>query len=143
MYPFENTSMENYEGQFIDIRQFFHEQGYDEGGNWDYDHGYFDRKLADSPGYLFIRVPVFVKEGEFGDDEAFVRLGKPFLLRHKYQVANDDYVDMTVINATYNQFAEPEDADATVTEEEVAETKEIIRRLDQAFRERFLDHAPS
>lgn len=137
MFAFENTSMENFEAPFAQIRQFFHEQGYDEGGNWDYDHGYFDRKLAESPGYLFIRVPVYVKEGEFGEDDALVRLGRPFLLRHKYQIGNDDYVNISVVNASYNQFAEPEDKDASLTEEEIEETREMIRQLDQAFQERF------
>lgn len=137
MFPFENTSIENYKGHFADLRQFFHEHGYDEGGNWEYDHGFFDKKLADHPGYLFIRIPVFVQEGEFGDDEALIRLGKPFALRHKYQIGNDDYVDETVTNASVNQFQEPQDPNASLTEEEIKYCRGRVEALEQKFKEHF------
>ncbi|WP_202080293.1 YugN family protein [Caldalkalibacillus salinus] len=137
MYPFENTALENFEGHFVDIRQFFHEHGFDEGGNWEYDHGFFDKKLADNPGYLFIRVPVMVKEGEFGDDEALVRLGKPFLLRHKYQIGLDDYVDVDVLDSSINQFSEPQDSDASIETEEVEKSKKIIQKLEEQFKAHF------
>jgi hypothetical protein len=139
MYPFEQTALENRKGRFGEIRQFLQEQGFDEGGNWEYDHGFFDRKLADHPGYLFVRIPIFVEQGAFGEEEAKVRLGTPLLLRHKYQIGNDDHVDMTVMNASINQFAEPVDPDASLKEEDVHEGKKILQQVEQAFQGRFSD----
>lgn len=138
MFAFEDTSIENYQGHYGALRDFFNEQGYEVGGNWDYDHGYFDKKLADSPGYLFIRIPVFAQIGEFGQDDAVVKVGRPLLLRHKYQIGNDDYVDMTVTNASVNQFSEPQDPDASLKNEEVENTQQLIHQLDDVFKQQFL-----
>lgn len=139
MYPFEQTKMENYRGTFDEVEQFFTANGFDEGGGWEYDHGYFDYKLADNPGYLFIRVPVFAEEGEFGRNEAIVRIGKPFLLRHKYQRGIDDNVSMSMVNAnaSINQFSEPQDPDASLDEKDLRVGQSFIDNLDTAFAERF------
>ncbi|GAA0355841.1 YugN family protein [Bacillus horti] len=137
MFAFEHTSLENFQGSFGEIKRFLQEKGYDEGGNWEYDHGYFDKKIADSPGYLFIRIPIIVQEGTFGEDEARVKIGTPFLLRHKYQIGNDDHVHVTLANASLNQFAEPQDPDASLEQDEIDSTWEIIRRLEEDFQASF------
>jgi hypothetical protein len=136
MFPFEQTALENQKGRFEEIQQLLQEQGFEEGGNWEYDHGYFDRKLQDHPGYLFLRIPVFVEQGAFGENEAEVRLGNPLLLRHKYQIGNDDQVNIGVMTASLNQFQEPVDSDASLKQEEVEAGIKVIQQLENVFQER-------
>lgn len=138
MFAFENTSMENYEGHYGAIRDFFNEQGYEVGGNWEYDHGYFDKKLADHPGYLFVRIPVTAQVGEFGQEDAVVKIGRPFVLRHKYQIGLDDHADVTVATGSINQFSEPQDPDASLKQEDVELATTMIEQLNGEFRGQFL-----
>jgi hypothetical protein len=136
MYPFEQTALENQKGSFEEIQQLLQEQGFEVGGNWEYDHGYFDRKLKGHPGYLFLRIPIFVEQGAFGENEAEVRLGTPLLLRHKYQIGNDDQVNIGVITASVNQFQEPVDPDASLKQEDVEGAIKLIQQLEKVFQER-------
>lgn len=138
MYPFKQSTLENQKGQFAEIRELLNNHEFQEGGNWEYDHGYFDRKLQDNPGYLFIRIPVIVERGAFGEDEAKVRLGMPFLLRHKYQRGLDDHVETNVIaNSTINQFSEPVDPDASIKQEDIEEGTVIIKQIEEEFQNYF------
>lgn len=137
MYIFEGTQLENKKASYTQIRQFLNEYGFEEGGGWEYDHGFFDRKIEDNPGYLFIRIPVMVETGSFGEDEARVRIGTPFLLRHKYQRGLDDHVFADNSNALINQFSEPVDADATVKPEDVEKGKQMIQQLGQSYEKHF------
>lgn len=137
MFPFENTAMENRQGRFDEIRDFFKEHGFEIGGNWETDHAFFDKKLKDNPGYLFIRIPVFVDEGTFGEDDAVLRVGTPFLLRHKYNPGLDDNVQVDTFDSALDQFSEPVDPDASIEQKEVEETQPLIRELEQAFQQRF------
>jgi hypothetical protein len=139
MYPFEQTALENQKGRFEEIHQLLQEQGFEEGGNWEYDHGFFDRKLQDQPGYLFVRIPVFVEQGAFGEDEAQVRLGTPLLLRHKYQIGNDDNVDIGVHNASLNQFQEPVDSDASLKQEDIEKGRKVIQQVEKVLQERIAE----
>lgn len=137
MFPFENTSIENKQGSFSGLRDFFNEHGYVVGGNWDYHQGYFDKKIEDELGYLFIRIPVFVVEGDFGEETAQLRIGTPFLLRHKYNPGLDDNVSVGNASASLNQFQEPVDPDASLEEEQIEAAKQQIKELEHAFLERF------
>ena len=137
MYPFEQTSIENTQGSFGRFRDFFEEQGYVVGGNWDYHQGYFDKQLDDELGYLFVRIPVFMVEGEFGDDVAQLRVGTPFALRHKYNPGIDHRGDIGVVTASFNEFQEPVDPDASLEEQQIEVARLEMMRLERAFREAF------
>jgi hypothetical protein len=139
MYPFEQTALENQKGRFGEIHQLLQEQGFEEGGNWEYDHGFFDRKLQDHPGYLFVRIPVFIEQGAFGEDEAQVRLGAPLLLRHKYQIGNDDDVNIDVFDASLNQFQEPVDSDASLKQEDIEKGRKVIQQVEKVLQERIAE----
>jgi hypothetical protein len=132
MYPIKETKLENKTGRFEDIRNFLNKQGFDVGGNWEYDHGYFDRKMEDHPSYLFIRVPIMVEKGSFGEDDAQVRIGTPLVLRHKYQQKLDDFVFVDNSNASFNQFSEPVDPDAALDSNDIEQAMDIIRHVEQA-----------
>lgn len=137
MYTFEQTVLEGKQGSYEAMRNFFEEEGYELGGGWEYDHGYFDKQLELNPGYLFIRVPAYVEKGTLGDPGATIRLGRPFLLRHQYQSGIDEDAEPTLTNAMTNQFSEPQDADASLEQEDVDQAKPLIQQLEQAFQQRF------
>ncbi|WP_246945794.1 YugN-like family protein [Bacillus pinisoli] len=104
--------------------------GYDIGGNWDYDHGYFDYKIDDEVGYQFLRVPFKAIDGQLDSQNATVQLQRPFLLSHKYQIGLDDYVSVWNKSATFNQFSEPQDPDATFPEKYIDLGQSLVKELE-------------
>ncbi|MBD1382565.1 YugN-like family protein [Metabacillus arenae] len=104
--------------------------GYEIGGNWDYDHGYFDYKMDDEVGYQFLRVPFKAVDGQLDSENASVKLGRPFLLSHVYQIGVDDNVHVGNGSATLNQFAEPQDKDATFPEKYIDIGKALVKELE-------------
>ncbi|AMX82482.1 hypothetical protein GS3922_01580 [Geobacillus subterraneus] len=105
--------------------------GYAIGGGWDYDHGYFDYKIADHLGYQFLRVPFQAVDGQLDSHGTTVELGRPFLLAHKYQRGIDDFADVGNAGAAFNQFAEPQDPDATVPEPYISVGKALVQELER------------
>ncbi|MBM7554855.1 YugN-like family protein [Thalassobacillus pellis] len=104
--------------------------GYQIGSNWDYDHGYFDYKIADEVGYQFLRVPFEAKQGSLDSFGTTVEIKQPFLLSHKYQRGLDDHVHLGNFKASFDQFQEPQDPDAEFPEEYVEIGRELVRELE-------------
>ena len=104
--------------------------GYTIGGNWDYDHGSFDYKIDDRVGYQFLRVPFEAIDGQLDSDGTTVKLGRPFLLSHKYQLGLDDHVHDDNLESLINQFSEPQDPDATFPEKYIDLGKALVRELE-------------
>lgn len=103
--------------------------------NWEYDGGYFDRKL-DEKGMVFLRIPVAVREGELDNADARLEIGQPFVLKHVYQTGNDPdtgYMGSHVIQPLINQFQEPVDKDAPLDGNWVNRAEEIVRRLERTL----------
>lgn len=113
------------------LEQLLKPRGYTIGGNWDYDEGFFDYKIADEGGYQFLRIPFTAVEGQLDSRGAVVELGKPFVLNHVYQSGLDDHVDVGNVTASFNQFQEPEDSDASVEQKYVKKGKALIERVEQ------------
>lgn len=67
--------------------------GYVINGGWEYDYGYFDYKIDDINGYLFLRILVNVVQGSFDECGVVVWIGMLFMLRQVFQVDFDDYVE--------------------------------------------------
>ncbi|KSU87396.1 hypothetical protein A2U94_13000 [Bacillus sp. VT 712] len=107
--------------------------GYVIGGNWDYDHGFFDYKINDEVGYQFLRIPFQAMDGQLDSQGTTVQIGKPYLLSHKYQIGLDDNVDVGNINASFNQFAEPQDPDAQFPDEYLSLGKELLKEAEEAL----------
>ncbi|KAA0545403.1 hypothetical protein FZW96_18735 [Bacillus sp. BGMRC 2118] len=103
--------------------------GYVIGGNWDYDHGYFDYKIDDEVGYQFLRVPFTAVDGQLDSQNTTVQLGRPFLLSHKYQIGLDDHV-RGIDPGTFNQFSEPQDPDATFPTKYIDLGKSLVKELE-------------
>ncbi|MBN8253139.1 YugN-like family protein [Priestia flexa] len=107
--------------------------GYVIGGNWDYDHGFFDYKINDEVGYQFLRIPFQAMDGQLDSQGTTVQIGKPYLLSHKYQIGLDDNVHVGNVNASFNQFAEPQDPDAQFPEEYLSLGKELLKEAEEAL----------
>lgn len=83
-------------------------------GGWEYDHGYFDYKIDDRDGYLFLRVPVNAVQGSLDERGAAVRIGTPFMLRQVLQTDVDDQAEGGPFQSLFNQFSERERRDAEI-----------------------------
>jgi hypothetical protein len=104
--------------------------GFSYGGNWDYDHGYFDYKLDDEVGYTFLRIPFKAVEGELDKRNTVIQIGEPFLLAHKYQVGLDDNVGAGSVSGSFNQFSEPQDPDASIDKKWIDIAKEVVQKVE-------------
>ncbi|WP_332634253.1 YugN-like family protein [Halalkalibacter flavus] len=110
--------------------------GYDIGGGWEYDHGYFDYKIDEEDGYTFLRLPFRAVDGELDQRGVTVQLGTPFLLNHKYQEGLDDNPDVfnglfrMAYNSAINQFQEPVDKDSTVDQKYMPTAKSLVEELE-------------
>ncbi|WNB93006.1 YugN-like family protein [Bacillus sp. NEB1478] len=104
--------------------------GFSYGGNWDYDHGYFDYKLDDEVGYTFLRIPFKAAEGELDKRNTVIQIGEPFLLAHKYQIGLDDNVGAVSVTGSFNQFSEPQDPDATIDKKWIDIAKDLVKKVE-------------
>ncbi|MBO8173354.1 MAG: hypothetical protein H0Z33_15905 [Bacillaceae bacterium] len=117
MYPVE-SNIEGKQARYGDIRKKLEEEGFVLGENWDYQAGFLDGVLKQEyDNTLYLRIPVEVVEGELDSDDALLRAGTPFLLKHR---VNTGYSQGHTENPTYdplqagylvNQFQEPLDRD--------------------------------
>lgn len=112
------------------LEQALKPKGYVIGGNWDYESGSFDYKMADDGGYQFLRLPFTAAEGQLDSDGAVVRLGTPYVLSHVYQRGLDDFAGSGALSGSFNQFSEPQDPDGQIKEKYVLMAKERVRELE-------------
>lgn len=101
--------------------------------NWEYDGGYFDRKL-DEAGTVFLRLPFEVMQGKLDDADARIQFGTPFVLKHEYQTGLDQdigYATGPLVAPVVNQFQEPVNKDAEVEEEWVQQAAGIVQMIER------------
>lgn len=133
MQPITST-LEGKQGTYGDLREQLSPEGFSL-ANWEYDGGYFDRKLDES-GMVFLRIPVVVREGELDNTDALLEVGQPFVLKHVYQTGNDPdtgYMSSHFIQPLINQFQEPVEKDAPIEGNWVNNAEDIVRRLEQTI----------
>lgn len=116
--------------QLYDLEQTLKPLGYNIGGNWDYDHGSFDYKIDSEVGYQFLRIPFTSVDGQLDSRNTTVKLGTPFLLSHKYQIGLDDHVHIGNFSASFDQFQEPVDKDATFPKRYIDLGKALVKELE-------------
>jgi hypothetical protein len=105
--------------------------GYTIGGNWDYDSGYFDYKIADDgDGYQYLRVPFRAIEGQLDGTDCIVELNRPFLLAHTFQPGLDDHAHIGNFSASFNQFQEPADKDDQVKSKYIDIGQSLVSELE-------------
>ncbi|MCP3028290.1 YugN family protein [Halobacillus sp. A5] len=110
--------------------------GFKMADNWDYDHGYFDYKIDNHNGYLFLRIPIEVMGGylDSPDEANMVKIKAPFLLYHQFQDGLDDHVREGNIRASFDQFQEPKDRDAEFPKEYIEAGRKALKDAEQALR---------
>ncbi|WP_017756253.1 YugN-like family protein [Calidifontibacillus oryziterrae] len=128
-----SSKIENQTYLLYDLEQKLKPLGYVIGGNWDYDHGYFDYKIADNSGYQFLRVPFKAIDGQLDSNGATVSLGRPFLLAHQYESGLDDHAGVGNFAALTDQFSEPENKDANVPEKYIEIGQALVAELESVL----------
>lgn len=121
------------EGKHFDLyklEQLLKPIGYTIGGNWDYDQGSLDYKIEEQDGYHYLRVPFQAIDGQLDSRGCTVKLQRPFLLDHQYEKGLDDQASTGNFSASFNQFAEPVDKDAPVSEKYVEIGKALVQELE-------------
>jgi YugN-like family len=126
-----SSSLEGKQYPLYDLELELKQLGYTIGGNWDYDHGYFDYLMDDDNGYHFLRIPFRAVDGQLDAHNATVRLGRPFILTHKYKEGLDDHAVIGNFQASFNQFSEPAEKDADVSEPYVQLGETLIQELER------------
>lgn len=125
------SSLEGKQYDLYKLEQKLKPKGYSIGGNWDYDHGYFDNKINGDDGYQFLRLPFTAVDGQLDSRNCTVELERPFLLSHKYQIGVDeDHAEIGNLSASFNQFQEPVDKDASFPEKYIDVGKSLVAEIE-------------
>ncbi|ULL14211.1 hypothetical protein DVH26_06995 [Paenibacillus sp. H1-7] len=133
MIPLD-SSLVNREEAFDQMRNYLQPYQFSLGGNWEYDHGYFDRALDDD-NKVWLRLPFNVTHGVLDGDtdatDAIIRFGTPFVLKHLYNEGLDREARINTVGALVDQFQEPVDKDAPVGDPWVDKAKKVLRQVEE------------
>ncbi|KZZ83356.1 YugN-like family protein [Bacillus sp. SJS] len=124
------SKLEGQQFNLFDLESELKPLGYSIGGGWDYEKGSFDYKIDDEVGYQFLRLPFFAASGALDSKNTTVELGTPYLLSHKYQIGLDDHARIGNFQASFNQFSEPQDKDASFPEKYIDLGKSLVKELE-------------
>jgi hypothetical protein len=131
------SKLENHIEEFVNLNDYLGKFEFTLGGNWDYDHGYFDRYL-DEAHNVWLRIPFQVTSGTMDgitdNSDAVVKLGTPFVLKHIYNEGLDQEAAPNVYGSLINQFQEPLDKDATIETHWVKQAEHILQEVEQSVR---------
>lgn len=137
MIPLQ-SQLEQMEKSYPDVIGEFERHGFVLGGNWDYDHGYFDCAL-DSANEVWLRVPFQVANGQLNGESAeanldtMISFGTPFVLKHIVERGIDEEGSSGVIRSLVDQFQDPVDPDASVEPHWVEKAKQHMQTLERAI----------
>ncbi|WP_281885319.1 YugN family protein [Paenibacillus sp. YYML68] len=135
MIPLQST-ITGREEAFDAVREYLHGMEFALGGNWDYEHGSFDRYL-DEAHKVWLRLPFEVTHGVLDGDTpetgAIVQFGSPFVLKHIYNEGLDSEAQIRTYGALLDQFSSPLDSDAPVEDKWVKEAKELLHRVESTW----------
>lgn len=133
-----SSDLENREKYFDEWNQYLGSYSFTLGGNWDYDHGYFDHYL-DEEHKVWLRIPFRVTGGEFDGEEigsnARLTLDQPFVLKHLYQDGLDPEARVRISGSLIDQFQEPIDKDAEIETKWVEKANHVLRQIEQGLQQ--------
>jgi hypothetical protein len=136
MLPLE-SKLENREFKFVDARGVLGDLGFVLGGGWEYAQGCFDRVLDGGKREMWLRLPFVATHGhidaEAEENDAVIRFGKPYALRHVHQDGVDEGVGIRLSAGLIDQFAAPKDPDARIPPEWAERAAEMLRVAEAAL----------
>jgi len=122
------------EREFAPVRSALSARGFSLGGGWDYDRGSFDCAL-DEARKVFLRLPFEVASGrldsEAEDNQARIRFGQPYVLKHVYNEGLDPEAKMRIAGGLVDQFSDPADPDAPIEAEWIAKAEAKLREVER------------
>ncbi|MDB5054685.1 MAG: YugN-like family protein [Bacilli bacterium] len=132
------SELENVVEGFVNINDYLGKFEFTLGGNWDYEHGYFDRYL-DEAHKVWLRIPFQVISGTLDgmtdESDATIKLGTPYVLKHLYNEGLDPEAVPNVYGSLMNQFQEPIDKDAKVEDHWLKQAEQILKEVEGTFRQ--------
>ncbi|MBB6633747.1 YugN family protein [Cohnella thailandensis] len=122
--------------EFVLVQNALAEKGFALGGSWDYDSGSFDCAL-DEDNKVWLRLPFQVTNGhidsETEDNDAKIRFGEPYVLKHLYNEGLDSEAQPRTFGAAFDQFQDPVDSDAGIEPGWVDKAKERLKEVEQIY----------
>ncbi|PYI57588.1 YugN family protein [Paenibacillus flagellatus] len=136
MKPIQSV-LENRTDEFDRFKDYAQRFGFTLGGNWDYDHGSFDRAL-DEANKVWLRLPFEVIRGRLEGGESTntgtqIQFGQPYVLKHLYNEGLDAEAVPRTYGALVDQFQDPVDKDADVEEHWVNRGTELLRQVERGL----------
>ncbi|WP_168122947.1 YugN family protein [Paenibacillus sp. HB172176] len=131
-----SSSVAGSEILFTEARDLLELKQFTLGGNWDYKSGSFDHAL-DQEHKVWLRIPFEASSGEIDSEhnnEAVIRLGTPYLLRHLYNEGTDPEGSVRVLGAMFDQFQAPVDPDADISPEWIERGQALMREVEFLIR---------
>jgi hypothetical protein len=131
------SALENHVDGFDRMKDVLQQHQFTLGGNWDYDHGSFDRNL-DEANQVWLRIPFQVKAGSIDSEDSSnpdttVQIGTPFVLKHVYNEGLDSGAEPRIYTALFDQFQEPVDKDASVESHWVEQARQILSQVESSL----------
>ncbi|MDF2669734.1 MAG: YugN-like family protein, partial [Paenibacillus sp.] len=88
-----SSALENHVDEFDRMKDGLQQHQFTLGGNWDYEHGCYDRNL-DEANQVWLRIPFEVVAGQIDGEnssnpDTTIRIGTPFVLKHVYNEGLD------------------------------------------------------
>jgi hypothetical protein len=128
----------NIEGKQLTFQTIKHQLEQDEfylGGGYTYEHGYFDKTLDSEEEHgnrYFLRIPVYQIQGDIGDPNTLVELGRPFVIKHEFRTqTNDPTADAGTFSGLIDQFTKPIPVeDHPIDKKWIKRAKEFIQRVE-------------
>lgn len=131
------SSLTSQEQEFVVVSNALSEHGFSLGGNWDYDRGSFDCALDGEAQKVWLRLPFDVTNGnldsETQENDAKIRFGEPYVLKHIYNEGLDKEAQPGVFSAAFSQFSDPVDPDAKIESRWIDEAKRKLREVEAIY----------
>ena len=129
-----HSALEGKEKKFTEMQARLEEHRFSLSGNWDYDRGSFDRAL-DETNKVWLRLPFQVTDGnidsELSENNAQIRFGEPYVLKHLYNEGNDPEASVRLFGALFDQFQTPVNPDADIEAKWVERARDVIRAVER------------
>jgi hypothetical protein len=110
------SDIEGKRAYFGAARDIFKSYGCSFCSNFEYDQGKFDALLWREGGEsIFLRIPIYVLEGELDHSKALIEFGTPFVIKHVVNIGLD-HDENSFLTATtgLDQFQTPLDKDGYI-----------------------------